>query len=434
MVVSNTLGSWLNMRPSGWSGASDSGSGRRPTMSNTSPLEAKMLSIRAWKGWYRRPVNSTVRWEGSAMDSLTCATISSFQKRHHGVLDSASSRCNWRLRISRHQPGPSRFSVVIAFTNELCQILGLNRGDKNSVESKSKMSSVVIWRSVGCCDWHRGECCNWRKRTSYAVMLSFSMYLYLTSIWSNLTFSRSEMSLICIRMLSSSLGIFMGISNREGKKEWKWLIIIWIECVCVINVCSYWKPDSLNPKHFMCLYSGSDLESRMGALWSCSGCKKRIGLLCIKKMRGGGSLSEVHHRFSFPRLSWEQSCAHQLRWLPMQLRNEKAQAWRSNLAVSIVLQNRRADWEIILWPVLRAHLPWRVKLNKGGIGFPLIMLTFGLRSSSKKGSANDWKAVKRRRGSYCKVLVIKAMASSGVRERKTLENGWGLIWGKRCSV
>jgi hypothetical protein len=46
-----------------------------------------------------------------------------------------------------------------------------------------------------------------------------------------------------------------------------------------------------------------------------------------------------------------------------------------------------------------------------------------------------WQTNERRAvGVYSSKKLMSAMASAGVRGRKTLVNGWGLIWGNLCSM
>lgn len=67
-----------------------------------------------------------------------------------------------------------------------------------------------------------------------------------------------------------------------------------------------------------------------------------------------------------------------------------------------------------------AHrLPWVVKLKSAGFSRPFGNLTFGSRSSSKKECAQASRGVRRAVGVYSSRRLHSAIASGGVRGRKT---------------
>lgn len=66
-------------------------------------------------------------------------------------------------------------------------------------------------------------------------------------------------------------------------------------------------------------------------------------------------------------------------------------------------------------------LPWVVKLKSDGFSLPLGSLTLGSRSSSKKVCAQASRGVRRAVGVYSSRREHKAMASGGVRGRKTCD-------------
>lgn len=69
------------------------------------------------------------------------------------------------------------------------------------------------------------------------------------------------------------------------------------------------------------------------------------------------------------------------------------------------------------------------KSNSGGKSLPLGNLQVGSLSSSKKGWLRPSIGFSLFVGEYWSICETRSMASGVVRERKTLCQGWGLIWG-----
>lgn len=68
------------------------------------------------------------------------------------------------------------------------------------------------------------------------------------------------------------------------------------------------------------------------------------------------------------------------------------------------------------------ELPWVVKLKRAGVSRPFGSLTFGSRNSSKNECAQASSGVNRAVGVYSSRRLHRAIASGGVRGRKTWED------------